>query len=32
MARRGRGFWAQLAFTVLVAAFLIVPVAMSITG
>src|SRR2546425_8377171 len=32
MARRGRGFWAQLAFTVLVAAFLIVPVAMSITA
>src|SRR5881409_1453938 len=32
MARRGRGFWAQLAFTVLVAAFLIVPVVMSITA
>ncbi|SRR5712691_2245761 len=32
MARRGRAFWAQLAFTVLVAAFLIVPVAMSITA
>jgi putative spermidine/putrescine transport system permease protein len=32
MAGRGRGFWAQLAFTVLVAAFLIVPVVMSITA
>ena len=32
MPHRGRGFWAQLAFTVLVAAFLIVPVVMSITA
>src|SRR2546428_218419 len=32
MPRRGRGFWAQLAFTVLVAAFLVVPVVMSITA